>query len=50
MLIRVVLGVAGTIAALLVSREAPIFLVLAGLIGVAIIAAVVVGAALLQRR
>jgi hypothetical protein len=50
MLVRVVLGAAGLIAALLVSREAPIFLVVAGLVGVAIIAAIVVGAALQQRR
>jgi hypothetical protein len=50
MLVRVVLGAAGLIAALLVSREAPIFLVVAGLVGVAIIAAIVVGAALQPRR
>lgn len=50
MLVRVVLVAAGAIAALLVSRDAPIFLVVAGLLGVAIIAAIVVGMALLQRR
>ena len=50
MLVRVVLLAAGAIAALLVSRDAPIFLIVAGVLGVAIIAAVVVAAALLQRR
>ena len=50
MLVRVVLVAAGTIAALLVSRDAPIFMVVSGLVGVALIAAIVVGAALFQRR
>lgn len=50
MLVRVVLVASGVIAALLVSRDAPIFMVVAGLVGVALIAAVVIGMGLLQRR
>lgn len=50
MLVRVVLLAAGAMAALLVSRDTPIFMVVAGLLGVAIIAAIVVGMALLQRH
>ena len=50
MLVRVVLAAAGVLAALLVGRNAENFLVVEGLLGLALIAAVVVTAALLARR
>ena len=47
--VRVVLVAAGALAALLVGRDASNFLVVEGLLGIAIIAAVVVTVALLAR-
>lgn len=50
MLVRIVLLAAGAIAALLVARDAPNFPVVEGMVGIAIIAAVAIGLALIQRR
>ena len=50
MLLRLVLVAAGAVAALFVARDAPNFGVVQGMIGVALIAAVVVLLALGRRR
>lgn len=47
---RLVLVVAGAITALFVARDAPNFQVVEGMVGIALIAAVVVALALLRRR
>ncbi|MCO6418287.1 hypothetical protein JYK14_19265 [Siccirubricoccus sp. KC 17139] len=50
MWIRAILVVAGALAALVVARDAPNFLVVEAMIGVALIAAVVLLLALVNRR
>jgi hypothetical protein len=50
MLVRMVLVMAGLLAAVLVGREAPNFLVVEGMLGIGIIAAVALALALLQKR
>jgi hypothetical protein len=47
---RLVLVAAGAIAALLVARDSPNFGVVQGMVGVALIAAVVIGLALWRRK
>jgi hypothetical protein len=49
-LARVLLVAAGAITALFVARDAPNFQVIEGMVGIALIAAVVVALALLRRR
>ncbi len=50
LLLRLVLVVAGALAALFLARDAPNFQVVQGMIGIALIAAVVVVLALGRRR
>lgn len=50
MLLRALLAVAGLLAALFVSRDAPNFGVVEGMVAIALIAAVVVALALTRRR
>jgi hypothetical protein len=47
---RLVLVAAGAITAIFVARDAPNFQVVEGMVGIALIAAVVVALVLLQRR
>lgn len=50
MWVRAILALAGLLAALVVARDAPNFLVVEAMVGLVIIAAVVLALALLRRR